>query len=190
MEVCLQGGEAFIREDFREIVNGIVRNRMRFSILTNGTLITRELAAFLASTGRCNFIQVSVDGSMPITHDSFRGDGSFRRAVEGLRLLLEHRLPASVRVTIHRRNVKDLEKVSKLLLEVVGLPGFSTNSAGYLGLCRKNTDEVQLTVEERCLAMDSLLKLTKKYGDRISATAGPLAEAQAWLDIEHAWKRG
>ncbi|MGB6068037.1 MAG: SynChlorMet cassette radical SAM/SPASM protein ScmE [Desulfomonilaceae bacterium] len=190
MEVCLQGGEAFIREDFAEILNGIVQNRMRFSILTNGTLITREIAAFLASTRRCNFIQVSIDGSMPITHDSFRGNGSFRRAVEGLKLLLDHRLPASVRVTIHRRNVNDLEKVSKLLLEVVGLPGFSTNSAGYLGLCRKNTEEVQLTVEERCLAMDSLLKLTEKYGDRISASAGPLAEAHAWLEIENARKKG
>ncbi len=190
MEVCLQGGEAFIREDFAEILNGIVQNRMRFSILTNGTLITREIAAFLASTRRCNFIQVSIDGSMPITHDSFRGNGSFRRAVEGLKLLLDYRLPASVRVTIHRRNVNDLEKVSKLLLEVVGLPGFSTNSAGYLGLCRKNTEEVQLTVEERCLAMDSLLKLTEKYGDRISASAGPLAEAHAWLEIENARKKG
>ncbi len=29
-EVTLAGGEPFIREDLREIVNGIVRNRMRF----------------------------------------------------------------------------------------------------------------------------------------------------------------
>ena len=153
LEVCILGGEPFIREDFRELIQGVVRNRMRFSILTNGTLITDDMAAFLASTGRCNSIQVSIDGSMPITHDSFRGEGSFRRAVEGLKLLLKHQIPASVRVTIHRQNVRDLEEVSKLLLEDVGLPGFSTNSAGYLGLCRKNTQEVQLTVEERCLAM-------------------------------------
>ena len=63
MEVCLQGGEPFIREDFRELVEGIVRNRMRFSILSNGTLITDDMAAFLASTGRCNSVQVSIDGS-------------------------------------------------------------------------------------------------------------------------------
>jgi SynChlorMet cassette radical SAM/SPASM protein ScmE len=190
MEVCLQGGEPFIREDFKELIEGIVKNRMRFSILTNGTLITDDLAAFLASTGRCNSIQVSIDGSMPITHDSFRGAGSFRRAAEGLKLLLKHNIPASVRVTIHRQNVRDLERVSKLLLEEVGLPGFSTNSAGYLGLCRKNTREVQLTVEERCLAMDALLKLAKKYDGRISATAGPLAEARTWMDMERARRAG
>jgi SynChlorMet cassette radical SAM/SPASM protein ScmE len=190
MEVCLLGGEPFIREDFKELIAGIVQNKMRFSILTNGTLITDEMAAFLASTGRCNLIQVSIDGSMPITHDSFRGEGSFRRAVEGLKLLMKHQIPASVRVTIHRQNVRDLEKVSTLLLEEVGLPGFSTSSAGYLGLCRKNTQEVQLTVEERCLAMDALLKLTKKYEGRISAMAGPLAEARMWLDMERARSSG
>jgi SynChlorMet cassette radical SAM/SPASM protein ScmE len=157
MEVCLQGGEPFIREDLKELVEGIVRNRLRFSILTNGTLITDEMAAFLASTGRCNSIQVSIDGSMPITHDSFRGEGSFRRAADGLKLLLKHQLPAAVRVTIHRQNVRDLEEVSKLLLEEVGLPGFSTNSAGYFGLCL-NTQQVQLTVEDRCVAMRALLK--------------------------------
>jgi SynChlorMet cassette radical SAM/SPASM protein ScmE len=190
MEVCLLGGEPFIREDFQELIAGIVRNKMRFSILTNGTLITEEMAAFLASTGRCNLIQVSIDGSMPITHDSFRGEGSFRRAADGLKLLMKHQLPAAVRVTIHRRNVRDLEEVSKLLLEDVGLSGFSTNSAGYFGLCRKNTQEVQLTVEERCLAMDALLKLTKKYEGRISAMAGPLAEARMWLDMERARRSG
>ena len=190
MEVCLQGGEPFIREDLKELIEGIVRNRLRFSILTNGTLITDEMAAFLASTGRCNLIQVSIDGSMPITHDSFRGEGSFHRAANGLKLLLKHQLPATVRVTIHRQNVRDLEEVSKLLLEDVGLPGFSTNSAGYFGLCRKNTQQVQLTVEDRCLAMGALLKLTKKYQGRISAMAGPLAEARAWLDMEQARRKG
>jgi SynChlorMet cassette radical SAM/SPASM protein ScmE len=190
MEVCLQGGEPFIREDLKELVEGIVRNRLRFSILTNGTLITDEMAAFLASTGRCNLIQVSIDGSMPITHDSFRGEGSFHRAADGLKLLLKHQLPAAVRVTIHRQNVRDLEEVSKLLLEEVGLPGFSTNSAGYFGLCRKNTQQVQLTVEDRCVAMRALLKLTKKYQGRISAMAGPLAEARAWLDMEQARRKG
>ena len=64
-EVTLAGGEPFMREDLKEIINGIVKNRMRFAILSNGTLITDEMAAFLASTGRCNHVQISIDGSMP-----------------------------------------------------------------------------------------------------------------------------
>jgi len=190
MDVCFQGGEPFIREDFKELVEGIVRNRMRFSVLSNGTLITDETAEFLASTGRCNSVQVSIDGSVETTHDAFRGKGNFLKAVSGLKILMKHGLPSTVRVTIHRKNVRELEEISAFLLEEIGLPGFSTNSASHLGLCRQNAEQVQLTAEERSLAMETLLRLTKKYNGRISAQAGPLAEARGWLRMKDALEKG
>ena len=188
--VTIAGGEPFYREDLKELIDGIVRNRMRFSILSNGTLITDEMADFLASTGRCDGVQVSIDGSIPITHDAFRGKGNFVKAMNGIKTLLKHRLSVPIRVTIHRKNVRDLEGVARLLLEEVGLPSFSTNSAGYMGLCQQNTDQVQLTVEERSLAMETLLRLNKKYNGRIGATAGPLSEGEFWLEMERARREG
>lgn len=190
MNVTIGGGEPFWRKDLPELVGGIVRNRMRFNILSNGTLITDEMAAFLASTGRCDGVQVSIDGSVPTTHDACRGEGNFLKAMRGIKSLQNHNVPVPVRVTIHKHNVRDLENVAKLLLEEIGLPSFSTNAASYMGLCRKNTDQIQLNVEERSLAMDTLLKLTKKYNGRISATAGPLAEGKDWLKIERALGEG
>ena len=160
-EVTVAGGEPFCREDLKELVEGVVHNSMRFTLLSNGTLITDEMAAFLASTGRCNGVQVSIDGSIPITHDSFRGKGNFDKAVAGIRTLQRHNVPVLIRVTIHRENVRDLEGVARLLLDDIGLPSFSTNSAGYMGLCRQNAEQVQLTVEERSLAMETLLRLNQ-----------------------------
>jgi SynChlorMet cassette radical SAM/SPASM protein ScmE len=55
-----------------------------------------------------------------------------------------------------------------------------------MGLCRQNEDQVQLTVEERSIAMESLLNLNKRYNGRISANAGPLAEARQWIRMEKA----
>ncbi|MCP3954044.1 MAG: SynChlorMet cassette radical SAM/SPASM protein ScmE [Desulfobacterales bacterium] len=178
--VTLQGGEPFYREDLEEIVRGIVRNRMRFNILSNGTLITREKAIFLADTGRCDGVQVSIDGSEPITHDTFRGAGTFHRAVRGVEFLQAQAVPVSVRVTIHRQNVHHLESIARFLLEEIGLDGFSTNAASPMGLCRQNRDLIQLTPSERSAAMQSLLVLSRKYPGRISAAAGPLAEARMW----------
>jgi SynChlorMet cassette radical SAM/SPASM protein ScmE len=189
-EVTLAGGEPFIREDLKKIIHGIVRNRMRFQILSNGTLITDEMASFLASTGRCNHVQVSIDGSIPMTHDSMRGKGSFAKALKGLLTLRRHGVRAAVRVTIHRKNVRDLENIARLLLEEIGLPSFGTNAAGHMGLCRRNAEMVQLTTEDRIYAMETLLRLTKKYNGRINAMAGPLAEARGWLDMEEARVEG
>jgi SynChlorMet cassette radical SAM/SPASM protein ScmE len=190
MNVTLEGGEPFCRKDLRELIEGIVGNRMRFNILSNGTLITDEMAVFLAATGRCDGVQVSIDGSVPTTHDACRGEGNFLKAMQGIKSLQNHNVPVSVRVTIHKENVRDLENVAKLLLEEVGIPSFSTNAASYMGLCRQNTDQVQLTVEERSLAMDILLKLNEKYNGRISASAGPLAEGKNWLEMEKVLQEG
>ncbi len=188
LEVTIEGGEAFIRKDIRELILGIIKNRMRFSILTNGTLITDDMAAFLAGTGRCNSVQVSIDGSTSDTHDAFRGHGNFERAVTGLKYLKKHHIPVTVRMTIHRQNVDDIEETSRFLLEDLKLPGFSTNAASHMGLCRSHKDDIQLTVDEHSMAMETLLKLNEKYNNRIEASAGPLSNAGNWMEMEQARK--
>ncbi|MBW1792609.1 MAG: SynChlorMet cassette radical SAM/SPASM protein ScmE, partial [Deltaproteobacteria bacterium] len=190
MNVVIAGGEPFFREDFPELIAGIVSNRMRFSILSNGTLVTDEMAAFLFSTGRCDGVQVSIDGSKPETHDACRGKGSFRRALEGISCLKRNNVTVDVRVTVHRHNVTDLEAIAALLLDEIGLPSFSTNAASYLGLCRQNLDQIGLLIEDRTKAMKTLLDLNLKYDNRISAQAGPLAEATWWTEMELAHKKG
>lgn len=190
LSVCLCGGEPLFREDFRELVSGVVKNKMRFSILSNGTLINDDLIKFLKSTGRCSSFQVSIDGPGPETHDIFRGKGTFEKALDGLKCLLRHKMPATVRVTIHKYNYQALDQVAKLLLEDVGLGSFSTNSASHMGLCRANENSIQLNAQEYSEAMKRLLELNKKYNGRIGAQAGPLASARHWLEIEEAIKSG
>ena len=190
MEVNLCGGEPLVRNDFKELVTGIVKNRMRFSILSNGTLIDDGIVEFLKSTKRCNSFQVSLDGFEPESHDIFRGKGTFEKALRGLKILIKYKVPATVRVTIHKHNVHKLDEIAELLLEDVGLPSFSTNSASHAGLCRQNKADVQLTVEEYSYAMEKLLKLKKKYNGRIGAQAGPLASAEHWLEVDQAIATG
>jgi SynChlorMet cassette radical SAM/SPASM protein ScmE len=183
MDVCLQGGEPFIRDDLPLLLEGIVKNRMRFSLLTNGTLVTDDIARYIANTGRCDSVQVSIDGATRKTHEACRGKGNFDRAVNGLKILQKHGVNVTVRVTIHKHNVDDLENIARFLLEELHLPGFSTNSASYLGLCRQFSESVQLSTEERIRAMKSLRELKEKYNGRISAQAGPLAEAEYWAKM-------
>lgn len=190
MEVKLSGGEPLLHNDFDAIVECIVKNRMRFTILSNGTLITEEKAKFLASTGRCNFVQLSIDGAKAKTHDSCRGKGNFAKTVEGFCNLRKYNVNVAVRVTIHKYNVGELEEIARFLLEELELPCFSVNSAGYMGLCRQNADRIQLNAAERTLAMETLLRMDKQYRGRISALAGPLAEARHWLEMEMARKEG
>jgi SynChlorMet cassette radical SAM/SPASM protein ScmE len=72
----------------------------------------------------------------------------------------------------------------------LGLRSFGTNSAGYLGSCRVHAGEVMLTIEERVVAMESLMHLAEKYPNRIQASAGPLADARMWRRMEQARAAG
>lgn len=186
MNLYLAGGEPFLRPDLPDLIAGIIANRMRFSLLSNGTLIDDGTAALLAATGRCDSVQVSIDGSCPEVHDSCRGKGSFVRAVDGIRALKKHGVPVAVRVTIHRHNVDDLEATARFLLEDLGLSGFGTNAAGYLGSCRINSEDVLLDIRQQERAMAALLRLEDRYNGRISASAGPLANVLMWRRMEEA----
>jgi Fe-coproporphyrin III synthase len=190
MRVTIAGGEPFIREDLQELLESVARNRMRFTILSNGGLIDDGTASFIAKTGRCDHVQVSVDGARAETHDVFRGAGAFEGAVRGLQTLQRHRVPATVRVTIHRHNVEDLGEIARFLLDELEIPAISTNAAGFLGSCRSNAAEVLLTTEQRSTAMVRLRDLAGRYPGRIGALAGPLAEGRSWSEMERARRKG
>ena len=189
MRVTLAGGEPFHREDLEELIEGIVKNRMRFSILSNGGLITDDIAAFIAQTGRCDSIQISLDGGRAEVHDRARGKGSFEAAVRGIEILRKHRIPVDIRCTLHRYNVDALEETAAFILETLELPSFTTNSVGYLGACISHAEDLMLRVEDRVKAMRVLDGLDKRYPDRLSATAGPHAELHYWRLMEDAKTR-
>jgi Fe-coproporphyrin III synthase len=190
MSLVLAGGEPFMREDLPTLIEGIVRNRMRFSFLSNGGLIDDEIAALIAGTGHCDYVQVSVDGSCAEVHDSCRGKGAFDGAIRGIHTLQRHHINVAVRVTIHQNNVNDLENIARFLLEDLGISDFGTNSAGYMGTCRDNATNVLLSMAERKLAMATLVRLAAKYPGRITANAGPLADARMWGRMEEARLQG
>lgn len=189
--VTLTGGEIFTRADLFELLDGVIASRMRYSLLTNGTLITEAVLARFTEgrrRQRLDSIQVSIDGSRAEVHDRSRPE-SFSRALRGLRLLHEAGFPVTVRVTVNRHNVDDLEAIAALLLEDVGLSGFSTNEAFGCGATARDA-AVMLSPAQRAQAMATLARLAERYPGRIGASAGPLAYAREFERIDAAMARG
>jgi SynChlorMet cassette radical SAM/SPASM protein ScmE len=194
--VTISGGEAFTRPDIFELIDAVIANKMRYSLLTNGTLITEKtIAAFEQGKRRLRLdsIQVSIDGSRAEIHNKSRPPNSFERALRGLRMLKEAGFPVTVRVTINRHNVDDLENIAHLLLEDIGLASFGTNEAEPMGEAKTGAcsgQDVVLSEEQRRRAMKSLVELKARYPGRISATAGPLSRAEMFADIQERMSRG
>jgi radical SAM protein with 4Fe4S-binding SPASM domain len=106
-EVTLIGGEAYLREDWVEILAAIRRHGMASTITTGGRGVTPELAraAKVAGLGSAS---VSLDG-IGKTHDRLRGvNGSFESAVRTLSLFREAGVRVSCNTQINRLSMPEL----------------------------------------------------------------------------------
>jgi len=112
--ITVSGGEPFVREDFFEILE-LFRSHKKefsFSILTNGSLINREVAGRLSFLGP-RFVQLSLEGTES-THDALRGKGSYAKALEAIRHLKKEGLRVLISFTAHRANYREYGAVAAI----------------------------------------------------------------------------
>jgi len=125
--VTLTGGEPLLRNDFFKIVESLSR-RNKIHIITNGTLLTEETAAFLCEhrvrsllRGGVLALGVSIQGP-PEIHDAITGmRGACESALKGIRFLndlkRERRTPfPHIHITsvITERNAPHLSRIYEL----------------------------------------------------------------------------
>lgn len=191
--LTLSGGEVFMRKDLWELIDAIVDSKMRYNVLSNGTLINEKtIEKFMSGKRfkRLDSIQISIDGSCAEIHDKSRGSGSFQKALKSLLILQKAGFSVSVRVTVNRFNVDDLENIARLLIDDIGLHGFGTNDAMAMGAGCAHQDSITLTPGQRLIAMKTLVMLDERYPGRINASAGSLAEWRMFHEMEHAKATG
>jgi SynChlorMet cassette radical SAM/SPASM protein ScmE len=192
MDASLTGGEALLRPDIFDLIDGIIANRMRYNILSNGTLFDEKLLKKFELGKRrlrLDFIQISIDGSTAAIHNQSR-PGSFDKALRGLRLLKEADFPIVVRVTINRHNLDDLENIAKLLLEDIGVDSFGTNEAMPIGSNCRSDAGMSLSPKEQMAAMAIIGRLQRRYPGRLQAQAGPQAKRKMYAEMVHARRTG
>jgi MoaA/NifB/PqqE/SkfB family radical SAM enzyme len=92
-EYYFTGGEPFLHPALIEILERTLELGPA-SVLTNGTLLKPAAIARLADAEASSMysleFRVSIDGHSRELNDAIRGDGSFARAMAGVRLLLQH----------------------------------------------------------------------------------------------------
>lgn len=112
--LVLTGGEPLYRKDIFEIAACAKSAGLTTALATNGTLIDGTIAGKIRDSG-IRRVSISIDGSTAAAHDSFRGiPGSYDRALEGIRHLVDAGVEFQINTTVSRRNVDDIENVLKL----------------------------------------------------------------------------
>jgi MoaA/NifB/PqqE/SkfB family radical SAM enzyme len=107
--MTLDGGDPLVRTDIDQIINELDRLGVRIVINTNGILIPRKIE----SVKKAALVNVSLDGPER-HHDSMRGDGSFEKAVRGIRAAREAGVVVKLRCTVHKENVAAVPELVRL----------------------------------------------------------------------------
>ena len=109
--VTFSGGEPFIRKDFMKLIEE-VQHLFVITINTNGTLINSHISKCLGEYNlKC--VQVSIDSTDPKVHDSMRGPGSWKRAMNSIVLLERQNIPIRISSTISVQNEPDLPRLKE-----------------------------------------------------------------------------
>ncbi|MHB1024828.1 MAG: radical SAM protein [Desulfobacteria bacterium] len=166
VSVTFFGGEPLLRFPLIRTAVGEARRMARergkeisFSITTNGTLLTREIAGFLKENGIS--VCLSIDGTREI-HDRNRpyasGRGSYEDVVRGLSFLRENGndFPVAARVTLGHGAV-DVRKTFD------HLRGLGFHEVGFAPASAAEGSPSALTEEELCAVMDRFRDLADGY---------------------------
>ena len=156
--VTLVGGEPFAHKRCFDLIDRIVRARMRFSVLSNGTLIDAATARRLAATGRCRQVQISLDGLRDV-HDSLRGEGSFDAAVAGIRHLQEVQIPVVVNTVFSSSNYRNMPDVARFL-EKLGVKTYR--------IVPVHDHGAELPAGNRLLSIEEMAHVVAEIGPRLA----------------------
>lgn len=110
LRLLLSGGEPLLHPDFWEFNYALRNYAFRSVLLSNGTLITEEVAKRL----RVHEVQISLDG-MKEGHESLRGKGTFEKTITAIDHLQGANIRVSVATMIHHGNLSEFDPLSSLL---------------------------------------------------------------------------
>ncbi len=181
----IEGGEPFHRSDFLPLLAS-ASDRFFTEVRTNGTLITRDIAAQLKEFG-VGIVLVDILSPRAEVHDYFTGTpGSHARACEAIAYLVEAEIETQLLTILNRKNFDDLQGYIDMAHRL------GAKTAGVLrpyplGRFKYRWDEFSLSLDEMHAALDSLrvpagLKLMQSWHPNDGNSCWQMAAVNAFGD--------
>lgn len=117
ISLLLTGGEPMLRPDFIDIYREIAQMGFILTLYTNATLVTKEIMEVLREYPP-HEIGITVYGASPETYEKVTGNvNAYDRMLEGVEQLRQLPSKLTIRTTLIKDNVEDLDKITKWALE-------------------------------------------------------------------------
>ena len=109
-----QGGEIWLRKDFKEIIQAFNPKKHYITVTTNGSFINEKTVQELKDLG-VDQILFSLESGMAKDHDNIvQRPGSYDMTMEAIRVALKNRIKVGINLTLSKENIYS-EGVKKLM---------------------------------------------------------------------------
>ena len=112
MKLTLTGGEPLLHERIFDIIDYSSEKISRLGLTTNGYILDKRTAGKIKD--RVDVVKISLDGLQRF-HDSFRGSGSYERAINAIKMLSEYGIETRVQITLVRENRFEINELIQVL---------------------------------------------------------------------------
>ncbi|MFO7866214.1 MAG: radical SAM protein [Candidatus Aminicenantes bacterium] len=129
LQVRFTGGEPLLRSDFEYLYLFARRLGLKVLLFTNARLLTPHLASLFARTPPLEKIEITVYGMQADSYESVsRKPGSYDQFMQGINLLLEYKIPFTVKYALlppNRHELEEFEAWAQSLPWTTRPPGYS-----------------------------------------------------------------
>jgi pyrroloquinoline quinone biosynthesis protein E len=165
LQLALTGGEPMLRRDLDELCAAARDAGLYSSLITAGTLFTRERAQALKEAG-LDHVQISIQSPDPKENDRIAGNRSFEKKVAAARLVRELDFPLTINCVLHRQNLDRLEDLLELTLEL-GAQRLELANTQYYGWAVLNQDALLPTWDQLRRGEEAVKRFRERVGPKV-----------------------
>lgn len=177
-DINLSGGEPFLHKDIFKCIGKILDSDLGISIVSNGTLINKNIAAELRNLGVIQYMQISFDSSISNIHNKTRG--CFDKALSGFMNLVEMSenkdLTPSIGIVVNKFNYDTL-------CDTIEYFSNFTNRFHIMNVMKH--PELSLNREEKNFFENNMLPTLKDMVDKLGISISILNNKYEKLGVNH-----
>jgi pyrroloquinoline quinone biosynthesis protein E len=165
LQLALTGGEPMLRRDLVELCVAARDAGLYSSLITAGTLFTRERAEALKSAG-LDHVQISIQSPDAEDNDRIAGNRSFGKKIAAARLARELDFPLTINCVLHRQNLDRITELLDLALDL-GAQRLELANTQYYGWAAANQDALLPSWEQLRRAEEAVERFRERVGPRV-----------------------
>jgi MoaA/NifB/PqqE/SkfB family radical SAM enzyme len=170
--VSLTGGEPTIHPEFYEIIDAINDLGCDWHMVSNGwnfPKIVQRLRSKPARWDTLTCLNISLDGATEETHDSIRGEGSYRHVMQAATMCQALEKPFLFQMVVNQRNVHEIDDLAMLASQMGAIRvyyAFAQPTGTFLDRT------LYLSLPEWNLIRDKVVQLNDSFKMEIFGTEG------------------